>query len=43
MEIGFEPREAREVREKRCCLKGPSAVSKGGFIIRKGADLELRK
>lgn len=44
MEIEFEPREDHEVWEKLCCLKGFSAMSKGGFIVRKGIkDLELRK
>lgn len=43
MEIEFEPREDHEVWEELCCVKGPSAMSKGGFLVRKGADLELRK
>ena len=43
MEIGFETRKDHEVWEELCCLKVPSAMSKGGFIVRKGADLKLRK
>lgn len=43
MVIEFEPREDHEVWEELCCVKGPSAMSKGGFLVRKGADLELRK